>query len=58
MAGIITKESGICPVLTFYLLNLHCMGEIVQLNVLLLGRDFIFFFGIRDHQSLAKSSCK
>lgn len=45
MAGII-KESGICPVLTFYFFNLYCKGETAQLNFLLLGRDCIFFFYI------------
>lgn len=57
MGGII-KESRICPVLTFYLFNLSCIGEIVQLNFLLLGRDCIFFFCIRDDQSVVKSLCK
>lgn len=57
MAGV-TKESRICPGLTFYLFNLYCVGEIVQLNFLLLGRDCIFFFYIKDDQSFAKSSYK
>lgn len=58
MAGV-TKASRICPVLTFYLFNLYCVGENVQLNFLLLGRDcIIFFFYIRDDQSFAKSFCK
>lgn len=41
MAGII-KESGIRPVTTFYLFNLYCVGEIVELNFLLL--EIIVFF--------------
>lgn len=41
MAGFI-KESGIRPVTTFYLFNLYCVGEIVELNFLLL--EIIVFF--------------
>lgn len=41
MVGII-KQSGVSPVLTFHLFNLSCVGEVVQLNFLLLGRDCIF----------------
>lgn len=53
MVGII-KQSGVSPVLTFHLLNLSCVGEVVQLNFLLLGRDCIFLFYIRDDKVLAK----
>lgn len=57
MVGII-KQSGASPVLTFHLFNLSCVGEVVQLNFLLLGRDCIFLFCIRDDQDLAKFSHK
>lgn len=57
MVGII-KESGISPVLTFHLFNLSCVGEVVQLNFLLFGRDCIFLFPIRDDQDLGKFSHK
>lgn len=43
MAGV-TKESRIYPGFTFYLFNLYCVGENVQLNFLLIGRDCTFFF--------------
>lgn len=42
MAGII-KESGICPVLTFYLFNLYRVGEIVQLEFLITWKGLYFF---------------
>lgn len=57
MAGI-TTESGIFPVLTFYLFDLYYVGETVLLNFLLLGRNCGFFFYVRDDRSLAKSSYK
>lgn len=57
MVGII-KQSGVSPVLTFHLFNLSCVGEVVQLNFLLLGRDCIFLFYIRDDQDFAKFSHK
>lgn len=52
----IIKQSGIPPVLTFHLSNLCCVGEVVHLNLLLLGRGCIFLFYIRDDRDLAKFS--
>lgn len=55
MAGII-KESGIRSVTTFYLFNLYCAGESVELNFLLLEIITFFSLYIRNDQSSAKSS--
>lgn len=57
MVGII-KQSGESPVLTFHLCNLSCVGEVVQMNFLLLGRDCICLFYIGDDHDLAKFSHK
>lgn len=57
MVGII-KQNGVLPVSTFHLFNLSCVGEVVQLNFLLLGRDCIFLFYSRDDQDLEKFSHK